>query len=77
MGRGEAVLGLVHVTVDWDKDAPPGAMIIGGRWDGHSVMYMGPLVEYKGERYVALLDIHGKVYYLLERLTDEWFSVGR
>lgn len=66
-------------TVDWDKDEPRNAVILGGRYDGHSVLYVGPNAEYKGERYVVLWDkppgTEWMPKYLLERMASGWFSV--
>jgi hypothetical protein len=53
------------------------AVILGGRWDGHEVVYNGHVVEYKGEEYVALLNDDGRIFYLLEALSEEWFRAGR
>jgi len=53
------------------------AIILGGRWDGHVVEYAGPFVTYKGNGYAALRNADGRIYYLLETMSESWFSVGR
>jgi hypothetical protein len=64
-------------TVDWDHDEPPHATIVGGIYDGHTVLYLGPVVEYKNEVYVAMKTSEGRYLYMLEEMVPEWFSVGR
>lgn len=64
----------VNRTVTWAKSSPPYAVIIGGRWDGHSVLYMGPVVEWKGETYVAMKTDDGRYLYLLEPMISTWFA---
>jgi len=70
-------MGLIDVSVGEFTPPPVGAMILGGRWDGHEVEFQGERVEYKGEYYVALHNGDGRTYYLLEPLLRAWFRVGR
>lgn len=53
------------------------ATLLGGRWDGLHVEYVGPMMEFRGDEYVAmrravLRDGELQIYYLLAALREEW-----
>lgn len=52
------------------------ATILGGRWDGLDVEYLGPTVRYEGEKYIALVNDDQKVHYLLQDLLTTWWHRG-
>lgn len=54
-------------TVPWTQEDPPSVEIVGGRWDGHTVLFVGPVAEYKDDRYVAA-DMGSAKVYVLESL---------
>jgi len=49
------------------------ATILGGRWDGHTVDYVGPEMLYKGVVYVCLTGKTGRHFYLPKTMRDQWF----
>jgi hypothetical protein len=51
-------------TVPWTQEDPPSVTILGGRWDGHRVLFVGPVAEYKDDRYVATMVDDRRVYML-------------